>query len=336
MGKTTSVSQDVMKQVDAAEKNGSKTITVIQKTVKITALSIREKERIEKLVDKRQGTILEYLTEMREFAEEANTHMPNTSEDAISELATQTAQLDMKIERQDATRQAEYHAVDTYLKEELNRKLERLERMKDRIKGRHRDESRLARDTVDEKFAKKLSTLAEERTAFQKEQIKLTKSEEGVKMARRMTLVNSFNTLRDQVKDARNHAVESLWTAATLPEHATTILEALPDTRHFRNQVTPEHLFGIFDATVKQQGIENSALCSGCGSANINPHGQTYYCRECGVRDSFPESLTKGTALPDFDDIMKSVTISKPLLCIESAAPMDNGPVVEGKVAPVA
>jgi hypothetical protein len=307
MAKNSSVSQEVRDQISQAHENGdNRTITVVQKTVKVTAMSVREKERIEKLIDSRRQNLTTYLEEMRSFADEANEHVPFSNQDRLNELAREKAQLNLKKEKISGASEAEFQAVKRFLDEEQIRKINRLDNIKERLILKYREEIDVARETIDKKFAKKLAAFVDEQAKIEAEEKALYSQASAEKLMRKISLQTSFNDLRDQVGDARNSACENLWTGTQLPEDASKVLAQLPDASVFRRNVTPQHMFRLFEATVSAKGLPASDIvaCYKCKGQDLKFNGGTsYYCKGCGAHGDIDSRPFKG-ALPSLSEIV--------------------------------
>ena len=303
----TVLSAETTKIVEGRSQNGETEIRVTQ--VRVTAMSSADKGRIEKLVDQRRDKLTTYLGELRGFSTEANKHMAYSGESRLDKLKDDLSRFDLTDEQFKIAEANELDQVVQVLKQEHQLKLDRLDAMKEKIRNAHQDAIGAATIMVQGKYAKKRAAAQTAASELRGELVHLERAKAGEALVRQIALKNSFDKLEAEVDDQRNRAVEKLWTEVVVPEDAKAVLDTIPDSTKFRQQVTPDHLFGLFNETLRLTSGEEakSALCAKCQSSDIVISGSAnYYCRKCSHRGKFDSSISNLSGLPTLEDIMNA------------------------------
>lgn len=294
--------------VTSTDAQGSPQVAVTQRIVKITAMSTAEKGRIEKLIDNRADALRTHLSEMQNFSTEANENVAPSRHDELQELKNQISGYEVKLMTINEKSAAELADVTMHIRTDRERKVTRLEAMIDKIKKQTNLELAEAQTLVEKKYDRKRADLNQSIEVAKQGISELERIHAGETLLRKFALKNSFAALNAEISDQRSRAVESLWTDATVPEDARRALDMLPDSLAFRKQVTPDHLFTLFDQTLKITSSQaHEMLCAKCQSADLRSQGaNAYFCRKCSHTGKYNRSVTEISALPSLADIMQS------------------------------
>lgn len=289
------------------DAEGRQNVQITQRVIKMNSLSDKAKDRMEKLIDTRRQGLTSYLDEMRAFADEANQNIRFSQQESLDELEADSSNFKLRLEEINNQSDRELEELTMFIKNQRAESLARLEKYMEKIKDRCKAEMDAAKETVDKKYAKKVSE-AHKKFAETKAKIEeLKRIQKGEILMRQLALKNSFNQLRSEVEDERNKAVERLWTQVTLPEHAVSVLEALPDAAKFRKEVTPDHLFAMFNSTLNLAAptYAKKALCAKCESDDLRLNsGNSYFCRKCSYGGKFDSELQNLVGLPSLAEIV--------------------------------
>lgn len=296
-----------------SEKNGKST-QMTTTVINVKAMGLQEKTRIEKLIDTRAGSLKTYLTEMKEFAFEANDHTEFDSKDVVLELKKEMGVVALNRERIEGEKKTEQEAVSQILSDNFETRLARLKAIERKISTKHHEEEIAAQEEIDEKFRQREDDLVTLETELKVKLAELDSQEVREKLVRKVALSNSFRTLEDGIADQRNEAVEKLYTEVQLPEQAKEVLALLPDATQFRREVSPEKLFQVFNDRMKTKMLPASkAACNGCNSTNIGDHARgEMYCRDCGKYDCLDKELKQLVILPSIKDIATEQVTEQP------------------------
>ena len=299
--------ETVVVDMSTTQTNGKKTKSNLVKPVVERAMTVTERERIEKLVDSRAKSLQDYLNEIRTFATEANDNLPFSEESTITELKTETSQLVLQLEKISSQKETEKKALQHILAQHHDTRIKRIEALLSRAKLKHKEELDIAFETVDKKFNKKESDLTKRQSEIEARLNELNLKAKAEKTVRKLALVNSFNHLRDGIHDQRNKAVEQLWTDCYTVDKAAGVLGLIPDTGTFRENVSPEKLFTIFNDTICQKALPLSKICCPkCGSSNVQDNGSaSMCCSSCGHYFHLDKSVTEMVALPTIQEIVR-------------------------------
>ncbi len=288
-----------------ADSNGG-TLTIRQ--LKVTALGTREKDRIEKLIGQREQNAIGYLDEMQQFVNTANDMAPFDQQEELDKIETDKALLKLQKDRISVTKKSEEEAAMTILKEELNTKLARLKRVEQRLQDLHNRDRAQIKGILDKKFQRQERAMVTKEAGFVTRKDELTRFKESNKALRTMALNNSFNQLRQSLRDAKNRAIELLWTAID-PEDGAKIMGMIPDVEKFREVVSPELLFDMFNHSLDCQKEKYTGLkCQHCQSTDLVFSGtQNMMCKKCGKYSTVDRSILQLVALPSLTELMSRI-----------------------------
>jgi hypothetical protein len=293
------------------ENGNGQVVTVVQQK----AMGMQEKARIEKLIDQRAENLKNYLTELKNFAMEANDHVEDEFTGDRKDLQRKILELQTEINELDAESEREITVVGHVLDDEMRVKIRELENQIQLVKNEFRDQKTAATQEINNKYKDRQEKMGTRMEELNTELENLRKKENKNKMFRKVALANSFSTLRDNINDSRCRAVEGLYTEAVTPDQARTHLNLLPDTMVFRQQVTPEKLFMIFDSNIQVKMLENKELkCGYCGKENnfATMDDGSYYCRSCGRYRTLDKDIKEMVSLPSLNEIMNAAQEEKP------------------------
>lgn len=280
-------------------------VPVTQVVVQMKAMGMQEKSRIEKLIDTRAKALTSYLSEMKDFAYQANDSTEFVNAEDLTDIKKNLAQIAIDRERINGLRKGEVDAVEQVLTDQLEGKLQKLQDLAQRLKHKKNEEVQAAADEIDGKFRDQEDQLVERETGFKLDLEALVQQETREKLIRQIALANSFSRLEDGIADTRNLAVEKLYTEVIRPDDAKTVLGLLPDATQFRDRVSPERLFQVFNDRLSRKTLPlDKAVCKHCGSDKLKTHERgEIYCRDCGSYDVLDASVKKLIALPSIQEI---------------------------------
>lgn len=311
-------------EVIVAGKNGTSHIITHK------AMTLQEKQRIEKLIDTRESALSKYLDEMKEFAIEANDHVEYDKVDEVAELDRELIGLEVEQERLLSRRADEFAAVDLVLDSMLEKKLNRLHDLERKIKIAEQEQRNAAHTEIKKKFDRTETTLRENIQKIQATKEGFAKDAKRQKLVRKVALSNSFAGLQEQVKDSRNSAVEQLYVEVVIGADASKVLAMLPDAAFLRKQISPERLFQMFNDNLASRSLpSDKACCTHCNSDNLQEHVRgEVYCRDCGRYGVLDPEVKKLVALPSIREIAKAQREGEPAMPL-GALPAPTAPADE-------
>lgn len=282
------------------------TVTIVKKT----AMGLQEKARIEKLIGSRAENLHNYLTEMKDFAMEANEQVDDQFKDQREALNAELVKMNERRAHMKLQKEKEESAAYIVLDDELARVTNELRMKIEEASRTCRDEKAAVKEEIEAKYKDKTHEVNANIDRIKNELEEINKQSTRTKMLRRVALANSFSALRDSINDSRNRAVEGLYTEAVTSDEAKVHLNMLPDTSAFRQQVTPEKLFRIFESNVETKMIGVKELkCKFCGGTTFNSHNDgDYYCKACGKYNVLDKDLKELVALPSLEQIVESAS----------------------------
>lgn len=295
MGKDNDV--EVSEITASLDNAGSQQIVIQMK-----AMPLAEKKRIEELIDKRAEVLTEYLNDMENSALEVNSHCEEISPET-QEIEKAQAQLKLELEALDGAKNAELKGATTLLRNELAAKVTRLKNLITKIENKYGSLINEVDEVARKKFLKKEGDLGTRKIELDTKLANLQKLEAGRKFLRKTVLKNSIQSLKMDVQDYRNKAVEKLYTEVRVNSEAVKCLEMLPDATNFKKEVTPEKVFTIFNIEARPVLEQKILKCRKCGGTNLRVQNGGAYCLQCSSYDILPDGVKKLVLLPSLQEI---------------------------------
>lgn len=285
---------------------GNGKVTTITQVVQVKAMGTKEKERIEVLIQRRARELTDYMEEMRAAVTQANNLVVPDTQTEINRIEIAKTKKKIELDHIDNARKGKEAAAIRVLTEARDRKMRRLEAMIAKLKSTHEDDVAAVKEQVQEEYAAKQAELAAEMTKFDQELKELERQAKIQKSFRQIALENSFTKLRMDIADRQNRAVERLWTDVVIPEHAKEALAALPDSSSFREVVSPERMFEVFNSSLDQSlRIEESVVkCHYCAKSTMEMRNGRMYCTHCGRYKDVTREVRDIVALPSLTDVL--------------------------------
>lgn len=283
--------------------------TVMPPKVLGKPLGIKEKEKIEKLIRERAAVLTVYITELTEFAKEANANIVTGDPEAQARLQADIDRTEVEVNQLEAEMEEELNAATRILIDSFDHKLARLHAMISKLKSEHAASVSALKAQIDLKHAKKLSAMQDSKQKIKDELAAMKRAAVTASMMRRAALTNSFQRLTSNVQDAMNRAIEALWTTSATPEDANRILAKLPDGTTFRDVVSAERLYDQFDKTIRQQAMPapDKLCCPSCKAEIVvkeKASSHDVYCGKCGRYVPANRLFADIVALPTLDQII--------------------------------
>lgn len=281
---------------------------IVHKQVKITAMGTKEKDKIEKLMNSRASELRGYIDTIKSFVEESNEHYPSEHQKELDDLRNERAQSNLQREQIGANKMAEEEALSQIIEEEANTEILALKEQIRNLEAKKDRELRAGKLTLNKKYEKKEGSIVKKLSELDSREAEIRRLDESRKMIRKLVLGNSFNQLRESINQALTQVVERLWTQTHLPEQATDLMRGLPSVAEFRQRVSPEFLFSVFNKSLEAQKELGEIKCAKCESTSLRFQGDRQtYCTKCGAYGTVERSILETVALPSLDEIMGQV-----------------------------
>ena len=279
-----------------------------QIVVQVKPMTMQEKSRIEKLVDTRTESLRSYLNEMKMFALEANENTVSEYCLEIENLEKERVQIAVDHERIRDLKKDEVTAVNRVIDDAHERKMLRLKLIQQKLLEKVNATKEAAQQEIRKKFSKTEDTILQRELEINSKLEEIKKLEKREKLVRKIALTNSFSQMEDGIADARNHAVEKLYTEVVETTQAKAVLAYIPDAILFRKQVSPERLFQVFNSRIEGESLPlDKMVCSYCNSDEIVHYSRgEIYCRKCGRHDVLGKEIKELAPLPTLEEVLES------------------------------
>lgn len=282
-------------------RNGRRLRSVVER-----AMSDAAKRRIEELVDARARNLKDYLKETEEQVLQQAGFLEPQNAAAIAKLEGDKSLLKLRQDSVSAERDSEKNVLQRVLLEDRDLKINRLERMKDRVRRAYQEQlSELERSTS-AKFEQQEQDLGVQMNALVIEIDRLKKEDQQRQAMQKAALRQAFSQMGQQIGDARCLAVEKLYTEVVVSTDASECLQQLPDATLFRDRLPPEKLFMAFGPMLGAlPAPEGKVTCSKCGSNDVVMNVDQPYCKKCGTRDVFAKQVASVVRMPSLREIVQ-------------------------------